>query len=306
MLIQRFSPLFTRNIVAQAEVRHQEFVIERSRSGRLWIVLAGIMLVPAFVASMIFFASALITPFWSLQLLPVPTNNAIALPAFFLLIVMNVALTVVVMLITLGLGANSISREKAGRTWEILLLTGVNARQVVWGKWWATVRVLWGDHLMVALLRFGLIGWFVVRFQSQLPELGATISPQVAQVAHLLALTTLISVYTLLDAGFTAVLGVMMPLAEWGSAITSAFVLAARVGATVLGGLWIWAMASLVLEHPGYSGFDLVTFSGANSYMLVGMVGLLLYALVIWGTLWLAQIVAIRGQASPPEAVRPQ
>src|SRR5690606_35757803 len=99
-----------------------------------------VLLIPAFIGSLIFFISALITPFISLQILPAELNNNLAFAAFLLLIVMNIALYAVVQLITVALGANSILREKQGRTWETLLLTNIDARQIVLGKWWATIR----------------------------------------------------------------------------------------------------------------------------------------------------------------------
>src|SRR5258708_26682908 len=39
----------------------------------------------------------------------------------------------------LDAGANAISREHASQTWDALILTGVNARQILFGKWRAGV-----------------------------------------------------------------------------------------------------------------------------------------------------------------------
>ncbi len=287
---------FTENIVAQMEFRHQLHVIESSRSRRIWIILALVMLVPALIGSLVFFGSALLSPFAAVNLLPREVNNALAYSVFLLMIVMNVALYAVVHLITIGLSANSITREKQGRTWENLLLTNVDARQIVWGKWWATVRVLWDDHLLVALLRFGLIAWVVTRFVSEPESSGAFVLLNTATLAHpirfvhLLLLAGLATVYTMLDAAFSAALGVFAPLPGWSGAVTMALVLSARVLATLVGVVWAAQVFNALIAQPG-----------AFTYLLVAAAGLLALVAAIWGALRLAQIVAVRGQVSPPE-----
>lgn len=294
MLRSRYFP-FTAHIVAQMEYRHQLYVISASRSGRIWIVLALVMLIPALIGSLVFLVSALIAPFATINLLRPEINAGLAYSAFLLLIVMNVASYLVVQLITVGLGANSIRREKQGRTWESLLLTNVDARQIVWGKWWATVRALWDDQLMVALLRFGLAAWAVTRFVpnaapiSILPALNPPALDAWIRFAHVLLLAGVVLVYTMLDGAISAALGVFSPLPNWSGAVTGALVLAARVLATLAGLLWLlWTFQALIAQ-PGHFG-----------YLLVAAAGLAACCAAIWGTLRLAQIVAVRGQASPP------
>jgi hypothetical protein len=57
---------------------------------------------------------------------------------------------------TLLLASDSIPRERRCGTWDNLILTGVDARQIMWGKWWAVVRHVWKDHALMALPRLGL------------------------------------------------------------------------------------------------------------------------------------------------------
>lgn len=57
---------------------------------------------------------------------------------------------------TLLLAVNAINREQHTSAWDSLILTGVDARQIVWGKWWGVVRYVWKDHVLFALLRVGL------------------------------------------------------------------------------------------------------------------------------------------------------
>ena len=47
------------------------------------------------------------------------------------MITMNIALYIVVILISLALSANSISREHTGKTWDILVLTNIDANTLI-------------------------------------------------------------------------------------------------------------------------------------------------------------------------------
>ncbi|MBC7869386.1 MAG: hypothetical protein H7Y09_00995 [Chitinophagaceae bacterium] len=49
--------------------------------------------------------------------------------------------------------AESIVRERRGKTWETLILTGIDSRQLVVGKWWGSVRFVSRDLLLAAFLR---------------------------------------------------------------------------------------------------------------------------------------------------------
>jgi len=54
---------------------------------------------------------------------------------------------------TLALAANSIAREKQSGSWDLLVLTGVDARQIVRGKWWATIQQQIPHYVRLGLLR---------------------------------------------------------------------------------------------------------------------------------------------------------
>jgi hypothetical protein len=191
------------------------------------------------------------------------------------------------MLVNTSLGARSITRERTGRTWETLLLTNIDARQIVWGKWWATIRAMWGDQLMVALLRFGFFAWIIETFSIRfdLPLLPFDFP---AQPVHVLLFALIGTLYTLLDAAFTAALGVFLPLSNWHESITGTLLLAVRVLASLLGIAWfIWMFVDLFNTQQW-------------RYTAIGVLGLLAYVLGIWLVLRMAQVVAVRGQASPP------
>jgi hypothetical protein len=64
------------------------------------------------------------------------------------------------MIQTLSLSANSIAREKQANNWDMLVLTGVDARKIIRGKWSATVRRMWRSYFVLSILRAAVIIWF--------------------------------------------------------------------------------------------------------------------------------------------------
>jgi hypothetical protein len=151
MLEDRFSA----NPIARAELVYQT----RSRpQGRRWKrVATRITLIVALTLACILaggeFAGVLLyrdpdpisRAFGILNILPVAT-------AFILHFVL--------MIQTLSLSANSVAREKQANNWDMLVLTGVDARQIIQGKWWATVRRMWPSYVFLSVLRAAVIIWF--------------------------------------------------------------------------------------------------------------------------------------------------
>ena len=66
----------------------------------------------------------------------------------------------VLMIQTLSLSANSVAREKQANNWDMLVLTGIDARQIIRGKWWATVLRMWPMYAFLGILRAAVIIWF--------------------------------------------------------------------------------------------------------------------------------------------------
>lgn len=266
------------NIIAQAEFRYQRYVLNTSRSGPAWILAAIVMLLPALVMSLlvyiyglgIFDVDGFVTnldesPLW----IPYQLGSA----AFM---TMNLALYPVVILITLGLSARSITRERENRTWEILLLTHVTARQLVMGKWWASLRALWGDHVMIALLRLGLIGTIVA---AEYHSAGFF-----ERAPHILALTLFMLAFTAVDAAFTAALGIAIPLSNLPGSITMAIVIAVRV--------------TVIIVAFFYTVIVFLIFISGGPYVLLSVFGLLAGIGITWATLLAARYSAVRGQAT--------
>ncbi len=65
-------------------------------------------------------------------------------------------------------GANAISREHIGQTWDALVLTGISARQILFGKWRAVLRRVAPWMLILGTLRLALIPVFFVALMNLL------------------------------------------------------------------------------------------------------------------------------------------
>jgi hypothetical protein len=189
------------NPVMRAELRHQRHVISSSRSGWFWILLSMLMLVPALLAALVLIAAALfrvdLEPIFSAE--PLASLGNLGVTS---LMIMNFALYIVVTLVTLALAARSISREYESGTWDNLLLTNMTARQIVLGKWWATLRALWGDHLLVLALRLGFVTW--------LDFVGS--DPLLPTRARLIPSLLVVIAFSLADSALTTILGILPPV----------------------------------------------------------------------------------------------
>ena len=261
------------NPVMKAELRHQRRVITTSRSGWFWIVLAMLMLAPALLAAIVMIAAALLgvdpQPIFAPQ--PLATIGEISVVS---LLVMNLALYVVVTLVTLALAASSVSREQQAHTWDHLLLTNMTARQIVQGKWWATLRALWGDHLMVLILRLGAVTW--VDFMGSDPDLP---NPSKTLVGLLV-----ITAFTVADSALTVIMGILPPVSGRNPVVL----------AVVLGLRLIISIGIVVLSF----GVGLLVHEWNPALVAAVMVGMVVYVVLTIGMLRFAEWAAVRNLAS--------
>lgn len=262
------------NPILKAELHHQRYVMEKSRTGRMWILLAVILLLPAGLTSVVLFIRGLLgQPIPGLPLVIGQPFDLIAAGQVILL-VMNIALTVVVMLVSYALATNSITREKRNRTWDSLILTNVSARSLVLGKWIASLKALDGDHIMIGMLRLGMVAWIVAGFQDRM--LANTLPVQV----HLILITILVVLFTIIDAMFNTALGIGLVMGDLPDGVSTAlFFLLRGLGIIYIGWLFVQIIGRLFAQ-PG------------ASYFLPGLLGLggylLLTGLILWGAGWLA------------------
>lgn len=279
--------VYQRTPVARAEQQHQTRLMESTRSGTLWIGLAYLLLYPALAISIVFYFGALLTEvFPALASAISAPVLAFGFAASTLLIAMNVALYVVVTLVALGLASASIGREKQGKTWDTLLLTGVSARQIVQGKWWATLSTLWPDFALVWMLRLGMIAWLVTIGGEEFLY-HASIAGLPPRLFALILAAAMVALHTAIDAGLTAALGMTGALAEGQGLAAALIVIVLRM---------LWSVAPLVVPYHVFATYEM---HDSEFHMLFWwafmLVSTLLTALFLRGAEWLA----VRQQALP-------
>ena len=279
--------------IASLEFRYQKYVIKTSRSGRIWIVMAVFLLAPAIITSLALWFIGLTgrspTAILNERHLLLTGHTTLTEQGLRLgmvtFVTMNIALYLVVTLVALALSANSVTREKLNKTWDLLILTNVDAQEMVWGKWWASLKALAGDYGMVGLLRFGVAGGIVA---ANTPHLSPLPLGAPVEVGHLLLMTLSLGLFTAIDAALTAALGIAGALAEAPGSVTNTLVVSARVFGIGVELKYGWFLLNRIRDGEPYLGATLIGLS-----LLVGMT---------WFVLWASQQIATRGQVSPPPA----
>ncbi len=110
---------------------------------------------------------------------------------------------------TLSQSANSISRERGGGTWDVLVLTSVDSNQIILGKWRAVIQRQWRRYVLLGFMRGLILLWVTwTSFYSLYVSLPNKTSFYVSQIGIALVTIGFIFVITLLNLGFTAACGV--------------------------------------------------------------------------------------------------
>lgn len=284
-MISSFLPALTQNPIIRAEFHHQRFVIRNGRVGTLWIALAAALVIPALILSVVFTAAGLAALFIpdALNIIPYVDNSNVFVLVFGLLLTMMVAMYAVVTLVTLGLSSNSISREKQGNTWDNLRLTDIGAARIVLGKWWASLRALNGDIVMMTVIRVGFVALYLTSLAPALDILEAASNGTVSALVfvrsaeYLPALPVFILltlVYGALDAGLTAALGIISALPDdaAGSVIGS-MAMALRLITAISAAAWF--LLSLETLRTGDIGQVLVlSVIGVGAYITLTLAAL--------------------------------
>lgn len=306
------------NPIARAELNHQQRA-SASQRWRRWSVLFSLALGVALVSSLtLLFA----LPQLALLLrMTVPDLEEVLRGWFGTLTVMIGGLIMIHHLsfsvAALQLASTSIAREKQGHTWESLLLTGVDARRIVYGKWWATMRTLWQTYRPLLTLRFCLALWVgTIGARAQANPFFA--EPPLLSVI-LIALVT--AIFPLTYAAFAGTLGLLASLTVANE------VTAYRVGTALHFGTIVVSLGMVVLSfalpfgdiEPALASvipalfvtpldggmlaiIGINTGSGlASHYYMLGLfVCVALYAGLTWVLLRGAQALTVRQRALPP------
>ncbi|HEX2622735.1 MAG TPA: hypothetical protein VHL11_21400, partial [Phototrophicaceae bacterium] len=143
-------------------------------------------------------------------------------------------------------------------------------------------KALDGDHIMIIILRIGLVAWIVAGFQDRLPA--DTASVQV----HVLLLSLLVVLYSFIDMTFNTALGIGLMLSDLPGGITTALFFLFR-GLGIMFVLWLFVQfVQRMYTLPGIA------------YFLPGLAGAVIYILITGLVLFVSQQIAVRNSLVSP------
>lgn len=274
------------NPVFAAERRYQRHIIQTNRSSNISIAMALLLLIPALIMA---FYSFFAVTFFGVDLPAVPIFNAIQTPLDGLytigavtLFTMNLAHYLVVALISSGLAIVSVQREYRNHTWDLLILTRVSAWQIASGKIAASLWILRRDVAIVTVLRIGLAAFALDFVRPAYPVAAGPIT------AHILIVTVLVVVWTLLDmilSVATATASALIPQARF---IFMPLTFAVRAITTFGGVIWMGRIIHLLYSAPE-----------SPDYIITGLVGIAIFTVLTLGALKMAGYAAQLAHASP-------
>lgn len=273
------------NPVYSAELRYQDYLIRTNRSSTLWILAAMLLLLPALltalyltVASGLFGIKPPALAMFSVSESAWDTLYNVGIVA---LITMNFAHYLVLALVSSGFAIFSIQREYRNRTWDILVLTGLNARQIAFGKIRASIWMVRRDFYMVTLLRIGLVAFLLHFITPFYPD--ATFS-----TGQFMLLAALVIGWTFFDVVLSISAAVSSALMPHGRSVLVPSALFVRA-LVVFGGIWWLA----VIIDALYRRPD------TPDYVVIGVVGLVIFGVIAAVSLKVAEAAARIAHASP-------
>lgn len=259
----------------------------------------------------------------------------------------------VLMLVVLSLGhygatlrrlnsgcVESIARERTGRTWESLLLTNIDSRQLVLGKWWGAFCVVWRDVLLVSVLRgASILGiasiliplevyreYYLMYNRPPPAEIFPPFLPTLRDIALALVLNivlTFISVW--MTSAYSMVNAMSRRAWNWRGALAQVgmgCLLPLLVGAACVASIFLASVLNPAIQSPGsdattpfgmaaWSMVDtglLLTGALANpydanegAYLAAALVTLVIFGLIAVGILRAAEWLAVQQNVNPHE-----
>jgi hypothetical protein len=258
------------NPISRAELAHQIQSAPRSRRWRRAFV--RVLMILAFTLALILAGGEIAGAL--LYRDPDPISKFFGV-ANLLPLTAAISLHFILMLQTLSLSANSVAREKQSNNWDMLVLTGVDARQIVRGKWWATVQRQWRSYALLGVLRAAVIIWtgaavsraFVLDPFFSYYYVNGYGLPTAPRLFDFLFVALSVFALTMVNLLFTAACGVS---AISNRARSSALTLGRAIGTRVLVIIAVGLVGSIVSVFLGLTRFDL--FSNVGGGMLATLI----------------------------------
>nr|PZN52642.1 MAG: hypothetical protein DIU68_14155 [Chloroflexota bacterium] len=173
-------------------------------------------------------------------------------------LIVTAVMYLLLVLEALARGANTIVREKETNNWEMLVLTGVDARRIVRGKWWAALRVSWPAWLRLLPLRAGLSVFIGAELSRVTSAYMATFAPgQTVIPPHpvsILLVPVLLLVFSFAALALASALGVLASSAAKRPVVALSAALALHIGLIVA-----VVLSTQFLQYLLYAGNAFIT-----------------------------------------------
>lgn len=332
----RPSSFFTDNPVTRAERTYQQRSAKPPRPWRRWLNRTITWL--AITIALILFGGLLIASLTLRDPLPL-VEKLNPLPS--LLGILTFIYHIYLMFQTISRTANSISREKEAQTWDMLVLTGINARQIVRGKWWATVQHQLPSYILLGVLRIGATAGLALGIGTVFYRVSSTYYDQQLMMPHpvtIILCAVVIMAFTLANLGFSAACGVMASAASRRSAIAIARGFGNQILLSLVTAIGLMYLFSRTYSY-NISSLYVTILAGAGSlidngltitsgiiqvdnfyaytvdyvytplkpisfdWLFAAAFSMLLYGFLIWFALWQAERRAVAAMATPVSSI---
>ncbi|MBA3869758.1 MAG: hypothetical protein H0X30_11480 [Anaerolineae bacterium] len=181
---------------------------------------------------------------------------------------------------TLSITARSISREKEEQTWDLVVLTGINARQIVRSKWWATLQHQFPAYSLLALLHVGMIAAVVINpltwASSRLLQ-NYQIEIKLPHPVTLLYVALMAFGFAVVNLCFSAACGVMASAASKNDRVAFIRGIFNQIAMSILVAFVVlWASSQLFANQiidssDAYTGISVIGLSVADNGFIAGI-----------------------------------
>ena len=244
--------------VHQNPLARREYVSRaRSRSRWFWRVAYGIT------------AFLLLAPFlWGFS----ATFPRTLTDVLGFLLMMNVIAFPLVVIRTISTANQSMVDERTGKTWELLMLTGVGSWRLILGKWLGTMRFMLRDYVWLFALRGGVLVWGIAHINMtdiyggsvmyRRTESSVTVLDM--SIAHemFVPVLLLIAGFLVLELMLSSALGIATGIFDWSRRAGNWTAILMRVGVPIVFTLGLLYAFGLISFAPNYqASYDSITLS---------------------------------------------
>ena len=261
-----------------------------------------------------------------------------------MLVFANIIVYPLVSLRAITIASESVSRERTGRTWELLMLTGVSTWRLVLGKWVGTMRFMMKDFAWLYALRVVTIFWAVLANNlyetygyQQLYSSGSPIGLWHTPLDLDLFFWTsigLIFAFTVLELAFSTALGIATAFFNFRARVGSGIAIGVRIGIAIALCLGLLHAADLLISPTIEYSDNVMTFlfgyaltfldngmifnaaiaigdtseldAGLTGYFLSQILALMTYATATIIAIEVARTIAYRVGVANPDALAPK